>query len=97
MIKVSNIFRPQLGHFLFYPLVNTKIDLISYFEKINFDYRKISKLRLANKHKDIFRIVDLKTPYKRNSKSYGFKAISFQDFGDIETEKLSDHLIIKVL
>ena len=34
---------------------------------------------------------------KRNSKSYGFKAISFQDFGDIETEKLSDHLIIKVL
>ena len=53
ILSIYNTF-----HFLFYPLVNTKIDLISYFEKINFDYKTISKLLLTNEHKDIFQIAD---------------------------------------
>lgn len=45
-------------HFLFYPLDNTKRDLLSYFEKLNFDFRKISNVFLNNENKDIFQISD---------------------------------------
>lgn len=41
-------------HFLFYPLPNN--DLMSYFEHINFDFRKISNSMLKKGCKDIFQI-----------------------------------------
>ena len=44
-------------HFLFYPLTNTKYDLMSsYFEKINYNTSKLSNCMLLRGYNDIFQI-----------------------------------------
>ena len=80
----------------------TKTIILTFHELSN-SYNLVVDLGIS---KQKYFELDLKTPYnwaiqryydKRNSKSYGFETVFFPDFGDITMEKLSDHLIIKVL
>ena len=55
-LQIQSIY--NTFHFLFYPLSNSNNDLMSYFEKINFDIKKISNFMLKKGSKDIFQVSD---------------------------------------